>query len=682
MNVLQYPNSSSLKCPNSDQELKCTNPTQTCSNSNSAHGEPGPDQDLKGLLNGEHDSNRYDDSQCPEKPKSDQNMQLNVFKRDNNRKFWVNMSEEIIQTNQLPQRPGSPEDHLQVNDYTLPPRKNRGKPPERYVLEDGTSINIKYPMANYTSTKNLNQPLKNFSEKLVSLDVPKTVEEALKDPKWIHAMDLEMKALNKNGTWSLIELPKGKKSVGCKWVYTIKFSANGEVERYKARLVAKEFTQTYGIDFQETFSPVAKLNTIRVLLSLAANLDWLLHQFDVKNVFLHGDLKEEIYMDPPPGYINSDSRQVVCRLHKALYGLKQSPRAWFGRFRNAMKNYDFEQSDSDHTLFFKRQQEKLTVLIIYVDDMIITGNDKDEIKRLEERLSTEFEMKSLGRLKYFLGIEVMRSERGITLSQRKYILDLLAEVRMLNCKPADTPVIQNLKLEENAEQAPTNKERYQRLVGKLIYLSHTRPDIAYAIGLVSQFMHNPSEEHMEAVTRIIIYLKGTPGKGIQFLKNGHLDIMGYTDADWAGKISDRRSTSGYFTFIGGNLVTWRSKKQKTVALSSAESELKGAVKGVCELLWLRKLMNELGFPPTKEMDLFCDNKAAIDISHNPVQHDRTKHVGVNRHFLHENIEAKIILMSYVQSERQLANILTKATSSKMFHDTLSKLAMTDPYIPT
>jgi hypothetical protein len=195
-------------------------------------------------------------------------------------------------------------------------------------------------------------------------------------------------------------------------------------------------------------------------------------------------------------------------------------------------------------------------------------------------------------------------------------------------------------------------------------------------------MHNPSEEHMEAVMRIIRYLKGAPGRGIQFKKNGHLDVMGYTDADWAGSITDRRSTAGYFTYVGGNLVTWRSKKQKSVALSSAESELRGVVKGICELIWLQKMMTELGFPQTKAMDLFCDSKAAIDISHNPVQHDRTKHVGVDRHFIRENIESKIIRLLHVRSERQLADILTKATSSKIFHDILNKLAMTNLYIPT
>jgi Reverse transcriptase (RNA-dependent DNA polymerase) len=398
--------------------------------------------------------------------------------------------------------------------------------------------------------------------------------------------------------------------------------------------------------------------------------------------FLHGDLEEEIYMEVPPGYENKKSGSLVCKLKKALYGLKQSPRAWFGCFSQAMKKYGFKQGDSDHTLFLKRHNGKITVLIIYVDDMIITGDDVIEIAKLEEQLAQEFEMKNLGGLKYFLGIEVARSKEGIVLSQRKYILDLLAEVGLLDCKPVDTPVAQNIKLGEFPNQVPVDKHRYQRLVGKLIYLSHTRPDIAYAVSLVSQFMHNPSKEHVEAVTRILRYLKGAPGRGLFFRKYGHLDISCFTDADWAGSITDRRSTSGYFSFVGGNLVTWRSKKQVVVALSSAETEFRGIAKGVCELLCLKKLMNELDFESGEPMVLFCDNKAAIDMSHNPVQHDRTKHVEIDRHFIKEKIESKTIKIPYVRSEEQLADILTKAVSSKDFTTILDKLGMTNLYVPT
>ncbi|XP_040372840.1 uncharacterized mitochondrial protein AtMg00810-like [Rosa chinensis] len=299
-------------------------------------------------------------------------------------------------------------------------------------------------------------------------------------------------------------------------------------------------------------------------MSLAANLDWPLQQFDVKNAFLHGELSEEVYMDLPPGYEASTGCRFVCKLNKSLYGLKQSPRAWFGRFSQAMRRFGYKQSNSDHTLFLKRCEGKLTALIIYVDDMIITGDNSEEVERLKDLLASEFEMKDLGSLKYFLGIEVARGSSGIFLCQRKYVLDLLTETGMLGCRPADTPIEQNHKLAEYPNQTLTKKARYQRLVGRLIYLSHTRPDIAYAVSVVSQFMHNPSETHMEAVIRILRYLKSAPGKGLMFSKHSHLDISGYTDADWAGCVTDRKSTSGYFTFVGGNLVTWRSKKQKVV----------------------------------------------------------------------------------------------------------------------
>lgn len=288
----------------------------------------------------------------------------------------------------------SPSDN--INDsvgYRLPFRHNRGKPPNRYS-PDYEGRKSKYPIANHVSTQKLSEPLKGFAHKLSAEHIPSNVQEALNDPKWIQAITEEMKALQKNDTWILVPLPKGKKRVGCRWVFSIKHKADGSIERYKARLVAKGYTQTYGIDYQETFSPVAKLNTVRVLLSLAANLDWPLHQFDVKNAFLHGDLEEEVYMDVPPGFTTSSQTEVVCKLQKALYGLKQSPRAWFGRFSLAMRKHGFRQSNSDHTLFLKHQQGKVRALIIYVDDMIITGNDKEEISRLQKHLATEFEMKN------------------------------------------------------------------------------------------------------------------------------------------------------------------------------------------------------------------------------------------------------------------------------------------------
>uniref|UniRef100_A0A2N9FX30 Reverse transcriptase Ty1/copia-type domain-containing protein n=1 Tax=Fagus sylvatica TaxID=28930 RepID=A0A2N9FX30_FAGSY len=485
----------------------------------------------------------------------------------------------------------------------------------------------KYPISNYVSSHRLSDSYIAFANHLSSVSTLDNLQNALGNPKWKSAMVEEMEALQKNSTWDLVELPEGKKTVGCKWVFTVKHKADGSVERYKARLVAKGYTQTYGIDYHETFAPVAKINTIRVLLSLAANLDWPLQQFDVKNAFLHGELEEEVYMDLPLGFTTAFDVGKVCKLNKSLYGLKQSPRAWFGKFSQSMKNYGFKQSQADHTLFLKCDRGKLTALIVYVDDMVVTSNDEEGIRRLRDYLAKEFEMKDLGALRYFLGIEVARSRHGIFLSQRKYVLDLLTEIGMLACQPIDTPIEQNHKLgDDHVDQVPTNKERYQRLVGRLIYLSHTRPDLAYAVSV-----------------------------GLMFSKHGHLEVEGYIDADWAGSITDRKSTSGYFTFVGGNLVTWHSKKQN---------------------------MEELGFNLKKPMYLYCDNKAAISIAHNPVQHDRTKHVEVDRHFIKEKLTEGIISVPFVKSEDQLADILTKAVSSRVLYSTLVKLGIRDIYAPT
>ncbi|RVW74757.1 Retrovirus-related Pol polyprotein from transposon RE1 [Vitis vinifera] len=537
----------------------------------------------------------------------------------------------------------------------LPHRHNRGIPKPTYEPE--LSTKVKYHMSNYVSNHRLSESNKSFVNQLSTVAIPNSVQEALADPKWKAAMNEEMKSLQNNETWELVECPPGKKLVGCRWIYTVKYKVDGSIERFKARLVAKGYTQTYGIDYTKTFAPVAKINTVRVLLSLAANLDWPLQQFDVKNVFLHGELSEEVYMDLPPGCMVSEKQcQKVCKLKKSLYGLKQSPRTWFGRFTKSMRAFGYRQSNSDHTLFLKKQHGKITTLIVYVDDMVVTGNDPEERKALQNYLSREFEMKDL---------------------------DLLQETGMLGCQPVNTPIEEGLKLCVEPNQVSTDKGRYQRLVGRLMYLAHTRPDLAYALSVVSQYMHNPGEQHMNAIMRILRYLKNAPGKGILFAKNvDHQSIEVYTDADWAGAVDDRRSTSGYFTFVGGNLVTWKSKKQNVVARSSAEAEFRGMALRLCEALWLRLLLQDLGYLSRQPIRLFCDNKAACDIAHNPVQHDRTKHVEVDRFFIKEKLDDKIVELPKIRSENQLADILTKAVSSQVFSKFLDKLGMCDIYAPT
>ncbi|RVW73427.1 Retrovirus-related Pol polyprotein from transposon TNT 1-94 [Vitis vinifera] len=507
-----------------------------------------------------------------------------------------------------------------------------------------------HPIGNFISYDKLSPTFRAFTSSITEIQVPQNIQEAFKYPKWKAAIDEEVRALEKNGTWEITDLPRGKKPVGCKWIFTVKYKSDGNVDRYKARLVAKGFTQSYGIDYQETFAPVAKLNTVRVLLSLAANLDWSLHQLDVKNAFLNGDLEEEVYMDIPAGLETTSNFNKVCRLQKSLYGLKQSPRAWFERFTKVVKGYGFVQCDHE-----------------------------EKIDLLKKLLTKEFEIKDLGNLKYFLGMEIARSKKGIAVSQRKYVLDLLNETGMLGCKSAETPMDTTVKLEESDGSAPVDKGRYQRLVGKLIYLSHTRPDIGFSVSVVSQFMNNPTEKHMTAVIRILRYLKMTPGKGLFFQRTTNKEIEIFSDADWAGSVTDRRSTSGYCSFVWGNLVTWRSKKQSVVARNSAEAEFRAMAQGICEGIWLNRLLEELRVPLKHPMVLYCDNQAAISIAKNPVHHDRTKHVEIDRHFIKEKIEEGVFKVSYTPTNCQTADILTKALARVNFEDLTEKLGMINIY---
>ncbi|XP_068326019.1 uncharacterized mitochondrial protein AtMg00810-like [Pyrus communis] len=343
---------------------------------------------------------------------------------------------------------------------------------------------------------------------------------------------------------------------------------------------------------------------------------------DVKNAFLHGDLEEEVYMRLPPGHPQSQVPDLVCKLHKSIYGLKQSPRAWYAKLSSVLHSAGFKRSGADSSLFVRTGAGGKLVVLIYVDDLIITGDNASEIFKLKQSLQQKFAIKDFGVLKYFLGIEMASSHKGLFLNQQKYVMDLLNDANMSESKPATTPLDSKLKLKMGGTPL-SNISAYQRLVGKLIYLTITRPDISYAVSIVSQFMHIPSVDHLNLVKRILRYLKGSVGRGILMTKNDHTHIMGYCDADWAGNAIDCKSTSGYCTFVGGNLVTWKSKKQTVIARSSAEAEYRAMASTACELIWLKGLLSDLGFSATLPMSLLCDNQAAMHIASNPVFHERT-----------------------------------------------------------
>ncbi|KAK8924090.1 hypothetical protein KSP39_PZI019084 [Platanthera zijinensis] len=366
-------------------------------------------------------------------------------------------------------------------------------------------------------------------------------------------------------------------------------------------------------------SLVAKLNTVRVLISVAFHHQWPLFQLDIKNAFLNGDLQETVYMQQPPGFVTMRESQV-CRLLKALYGLKQSPRAWFEKFRD----------------------------------------DSKGIQAVKLHLNSVFQTKDLGPLRYFLGLEVVRRPDGLALSQRKYCLDLLHDTDLLLQNP----------------------EYYRRLVGKLIYLTVTRPDISFVVGIVSRYMHSPRISHLQAVERILRYLKTAPGQGPFYRTSSSAPtLVAYSDADYVGSLDDRRSTSSFCTYFGGHLVTWRSKKQAVVARSSAEAEYRAMTSVVSELTWLESLLTDLGVKLPSPALLLCDSQAAIHIAKNPVFHERTKHIEVNCHFIREKVQMKKLDLKHVPGSEQVADVLTKALFRPFFYQCLSMFGAYDLYAP-
>ncbi|MCH80563.1 retrovirus-related Pol polyprotein from transposon TNT 1-94 [Trifolium medium] len=340
-------------------------------------------------------------------------------------------------------------------------------------------------------------------------------------------MNDELEALTKTGTWILVDLPPQAKPIGSKWVYRVKYKADGSIERYKARLVAKGYNQGEGLDFFDTFSPVAKLTTVRTLLAIASIKQWNLHQLDVNNAFLHGDLEEDVYMNIPNG-VESTKPGQVCKLLKSIYGLKQASRMWYEKLTSLLLQEGYTQSTSNYSLFTLANDKDFTALLVYVDDIILAGTSLVEFDRIKYILNDKFKIKDLGSLKYFLGLEVAQSREGINISQRKYCLDLLKDSGFLGSKPATTPLDPAIKLHHDEGKLYEDISQYRRLIGKLLYLTNTRPDISYATQQLSQFLHKPTVTHYNVACRVIRYLKQNPGKGLFFFP----DIVTYNYLDF------------------------------------------------------------------------------------------------------------------------------------------------------
>eukprot|EP00253_Pinus_taeda_P025555 PITA_25555 len=390
---------------------------------------------------------------------------------------------------------------------------------------------------------------------------PSSYDEAKEYEEWRNAINEEYNSIMKNDTWELTELPKNRVPIGCKWLYKSKFNADGSIDKHKARLVAKGYSQKEGIDYEDTFAPVAKLNTIRIMIALATKYNWKMHQLDVKSAFLNGELKEEVYLVQPEGFVKQGQERLVCRLKKALYGLKQAPRSWYVKI---------------DSFFYEK------------------GNACKLIEEIKNQLSHVFEIKDLGELHYCLGLEVWREPGKTLITQRKYTREILKRFNMIECKATSTPLEQNVKLCSDDGTKEVNGTMYRQLVGSLNYLTTSRPNIAYSVSILSQFMAKPCESHWKAAKKVLRYLKGTLNFGIMYTDEFDVELAGYSDSDWAGNPDDRKSTTGYMFNIGSGPISWSSKKQPTVSLSSTEAEYKALCSATCEAIWLRRILEDVG----------------------------------------------------------------------------------------
>lgn len=495
---------------------------------------------------------------------------------------------------------------------------------------------------------------------------PESFEKAQKHEVWVKAMKDEIRMIEKNQTWELVDLPKDRDVIGVKWIFKTKFNQDGSMQKHKARLVARGFTQKPGIDFFETFAPVARLETIRTLIALAAQKNWLIYQLDVKSAFLNGVLEEEVYVEQPQCFLVEGGEDKVYKLKKALYGLKQAPRTWYAEIDKYFSHSGFQKSQNEPTLYILKNGASILIVSLYVDDLIFTGNDEHLVQQFKKNMMSTYEMSDLGLLHYFLGIEVSQTENGIFISQKKYAENILKKLNLLGRKSVATPWIANEKKRKFDGAKKADAKKYRSLVGSFLYLTATRPDIMFAASLLSRYMKEPSQIHFRAAKRVLRYLQGTLDYGVLFTVVEKSRLIGYTDSDWAGCLDDMKSTTSYVFSLGSGICSWASKKQNVVAQSTAEAEYIVAAKAASQAVWLRRILEDIGEKQEEGTKLYCDNKSAIAIGKNPVSHDRTKHIAIKYHFIRESIEKGEVALEYCRTEEQLVDILTKALPQEKF----------------
>ncbi|GKC44697.1 putative RNA-directed DNA polymerase [Tanacetum coccineum] len=512
---------------------------------------------------------------------------------------------------------------------------------------------------------------------LLSQEEPKKVSQALADESWIEAMQEELLQFKLQEVWVLCDLPEGKRVIGTKWVFRNKRDERGTIIKNKARLVAQGYRQEEGVDYDEVFAPVARIEAIRLFLAFASFMGFTVYQMDVKSAFLYGNITEEVYVKQPPGFEDPAHPNKVYRVVKALYGLHQAPRAWYERLSTFLLKHGYRRGAIDKTLFIKKDRRDIMLVQVYVDDIIFGSTKSSMVKDFEDLMQKEFKMSSMGELTFFLGLQVKQSNGGIFLSQDKYVKDILNKFDFRTIKPASTPIEAHKSLGKDEEGEDVDVHLYRSMIGCLMYLTASRPDIMFAVCLCARFQVTPKVSHLHAVKRIFRYLKHQPNLGLWYPKDSPFHLEAFSDSDYAGDNHDRRSTSGGCQYLGRRLVSWQCKKQTIVAISSTEAEYVAAASCCAQVLWMQNQLLDYGFN-FMNTEIHIDNESTICIVKNPVFHSKTKHIQIRHHFIRDCYEQRLINVVKVHTDDNVADLLTKGFDLARFNFLVVTIGMMNP----
>jgi len=516
---------------------------------------------------------------------------------------------------------------------------------------------------------------------------PRTFDEALRGPnaaQWQAAYDYELSQLEKLGTWEVVYLPEGETAIPFTEVLKVKRGPDDEIDSYRLRIVAGGHKQVHGVNYDETFAAAAKMPSVRVVLGNAAQQDWEIHQVDVKSAYLNAPLKETVYMKPPRGVLKPGQEGMVYCLLKGLYGLKQAGRGWHKKLTSVfVSKLGFARSAVDHSVFYCRTETEHTIVAVATDDMAVTSKHTSDVVKFKSELRKHFEITDMGEMKWFLGFEVKRDRaaRTISINQRAYIQNMVDKFRLTNAKAVATPMESGAQFSK--EQGPSTLRQtarmrgvpYAEAIGSALWpVVISRPDAALAIGILSQFIQNPGQAHWEALKRVIVYLGCTKDLWLTFGGHGKTVVEGFCDADWAGQ-THRHSISGYSFHMGVGAVTWSSKKQYIIALSSTEAEYIAQTHAAKELLWLRTFIGEINEKFGNPITLNCDNQGAIALAKDNKFHARTKHIDIRYHFIRESVECGKININYIPTEDNVADIFTKPLAKAKFRQFVVMLGL-------